>query len=145
MKEQKIKKHKSILKTMRTLLEIPLHKITYHNFKQIHGIHDMEDGKTRPRESTVISISNSLGIKPDILLYSFGHLPPTEREIISSDPFYYSEKIQDMCNNHEHRYEGQSIGDIDLLNIKRCANYIETNRVGRKKKPKVRKENEEDK
>ena len=89
-------------------MDVPLNKITYYDGKHIHGINTMEDGTGRqPLASTIVSISESLGISPDILLYSFGHLPKKEREIITSDPFFYREKILELCNNHESRYQEQ--------------------------------------
>lgn len=143
MKKIKIKKSRPILKIIRTLMDVPLNKITYYDGKHIHGINTMEDGTGRqPLASTIISISESLGISPDILLYSFGHLPKKEREIITSDPFFYREKILELCNNHESRYKEQV--DIDLLNIKRSADYIENNRCERTKRQKRSKENDKD-
>ena len=143
MKETKVKKHTSILKLMRNILQIPLHKITYVDGRKILGIHYMEEGEVRPKESTILSISTSLKINPEILLYSFGYLPDKEQKIISSDPFYYREKILNLCNNHEYRYESNV--DLDLLNIKRVADYIENNRVEVKKKKKREPDNESDK
>lgn len=122
-------------------MEVPLNKITYSDGTHIHGIHAMEDGVTKyPRESTVICISEALGIKPDILLYSFGHLPDKEKDIISSDPFFYREKILELCNNHNNRYTQRV--DLDLLNLKRAADYIEHNRCERKIRAKRSKEND---
>lgn len=144
MENVKIKKNRAILKIIRTLLDVPLNKITYFDGKHIHGINAMEDGSGRyPLASTVVSISDSLGIKADILLYSFGHFPNKEREIISSDPFFYRDKILDLCNNHETRYSEEV--DLDLLNIRRAADYIENNRCEPRKRAKRSKKDDTDK
>lgn len=142
MENIKIKKHKPILKIFRNLLDIPLDKITYSNGQKIHGIHRKEDGSLNPSPQNVLAIARALEIKPDILLYAYGYFPPKEKEIISSDPFYYREKIIELCNNHDNRYEEQI--DLDMLNIRRVSNYIENNRVERKKKVKRSTDNDKD-
>ena len=142
VKNIKIKKHRPILKIIRTLMDVPLNKITYFSGRHIPGINAMENGTTKhPLESTIVSICESLAIKADIVLYSFGYLPNNEKEIISSDPFFYREKILELCNNHESRYEDNI--DVDLLNIRRTADYIENNRCERTKRGK--RKNEDDK
>lgn len=135
------KKNRSILRTLRTLLDVKLKDIKYTNGAQIQGILYYEAKTANPLASTVECIAHAYGLKPDILLYSFGYLPKKEKAIISSDPFYYSEKIKELCDNHNNRY-GKSV-DIDILNMQRCAEYIANNRVEYKRPPrKKKKENE---
>lgn len=144
MKKVKSKKARPILKIMRTLLDVELKNITYVDGKQIPGINAMESGITKqPFASTITAIAKSIGVNPDILLYSFGHLPENEKEIISSDPFFYREKILELCNNHESRYNENV--DLDLLNIRRTSEYIEKNRCEPRKRPKRSKNNDTDK
>jgi hypothetical protein len=143
MKKIKTKKLRPILNIIRTLMDVQLNRITYADKRQIPGINHMEAGDIKyPRASTITCIAESLGIRPDILLYSFGHLPDKEREIVSSDPFFYREKILELCNNHESRYQEQV--DLDFLNIKRAADYIENNRCEPRKRVKRRTEVETD-
>jgi hypothetical protein len=121
------KKPRHILKILRTLLDIDLNKIRYKNNSLIMGIPYYESLAKNPLRSTVESIAYALKLNPDILFYSFGFLPEKERQIIISDPFFYSEKIKELCNNHENRYESKV--DMEILNIKRCAEYIEENTI----------------
>jgi len=140
MEDIKIKKYKPIMKIFRNVLGIPIEKLTYQNGKQIHGIHRKEHGTLNPSPENVLAIARALEIKPDILLYAYGYFPKKEKEIIASDPFYYREKIVELCNNHANRYELKV--DLDLLNIRRVADYIENNRVERTKKSTRRTEND---
>lgn len=134
------KKNRSILRILRTLLDVKLKDIKQKNGTQIQGILYYEAKTANPLASTVECIAFAYGLKPDILLYSFGYLPEKEKAVISSDPFFYSEKIKELCDNHKNRY-GKKI-DLDILNMQRCADYIANNRIDNKYPPRKKKDNE---
>ncbi|MGN6560729.1 MAG: hypothetical protein ACTHJ2_09420 [Candidatus Nitrosocosmicus sp.] len=91
---------------------------------QVTSLHKYEKRKFDPDHKTIKGISESLGINPDILFYTYGLLPEEDREIIKEDPFFYMEKIKKLLNNHEKRYGKKNV-DMAQLNINRCYDYIE--------------------
>jgi hypothetical protein len=116
---------------MRDHLNITLHQIRYKNGSIVRGASVYERNIREPRIETALVIAESLKVNPDLLLYSFGILPKEDKEIIKSDPYFYMEKIKEMCNNHNNRYGKEDV-DLYSLNVMRVSDYIKSNK-GKKK------------
>lgn len=86
------------------------------------SLSEYENHKIIPLRKTIINIANALNIAPDIIFYSFGYFGDKEIEIIKNDPFYYMEKIKELCNNHDNRYGKESV-NLDDLNRTRAFEY----------------------
>lgn len=124
----------SLLRIFRQLQGITLQKTSKNIGKDNKGrnihlsaISNYENEFFLPSRKTIKKIAKALKIMPDVLLYSFGYLGEEEIEIIKSDPFYYMEKIKELCNNHDDRYGKERI-DLDELNRKRAFDYQENYR-----------------
>jgi len=77
-----------------------------------------ESGTIIPSRKKIKTIAKILNISPDIIFYSFGCFGDEEIEIIKSDPFYYMEKIKELCNNHADRYGNEKVNLEDLNRIR---------------------------
>jgi hypothetical protein len=129
------RRYNTILRIMRDHLNVTLHEIRHSNGSIIRGASFYERNLRDPLLETALAIAESLEVKPDLLLYSFGILPKEDKEIIKSDPFFYMEKIKKMCNNHDNRYGKEDV-DLYSLNVTRVSDYI---RLNRRKKESVTK------
>ncbi len=89
----------------------------------ISTLSNSENYIVQPRVKNIYKMAKALNINHDILLYSYGILPQYEQQIIKSDPFYYMEKINKICNNHSKRYRNEEI-DLSNLNQLRVYDYI---------------------
>ncbi len=134
MTGQMKRRYNTILRIMRDHMNITLRQIQYKNGTIIRGASSFDRDLREPRRDTAMCIAESLGVDPDILLYSFGLLPIFEKDIIKSDPFFYMEKIKKMCDNHDTRYGDEDV-DLYSLNVARVSKYIKSGR--RKKKSDV--------
>lgn len=119
----------TLLRTLRFMTGVPVKDIKnkYGRNKKggnVTSLHLYEERKHEPEGTTIIGISESLGIKPDILFYIYGLFPPEDKKKIIEDPFFYMEKIKKLLNNHEKRYGKKNV-DMAQLNINRCYDYIE--------------------
>ncbi len=128
------KKKIPLLRIFRQLQGITLQETsknigTDSNGRKIHltAISNYEREFYLPSRKTIKKMAEALRIMPDILFYSFGYLAEEEIEIIKSDPFYYMEKIKELCNNHVNRYGKERI-NLDELNRKRAFDYQENYR-----------------
>jgi len=119
MSEKKPTHIQRIFRNIRGLSLVEIQKMTGHGVAT-NSLN--EKSKKNPSTKIVLSMAKVLEIKPDVLLYSFGYIPETERNIIKEDPFYYMEKIQKICYNHEYRYKDEV--DLNKLNNLRAFEYI---------------------
>lgn len=123
MSKRNQNKKPTILKLIRTL-----RNFTLLSFKEKSGIHtnlinNYENNLNTPSREMIARIAEGLEVKPDVLLYAYGYLPEKEMNIVRSDPYYYMDKIQKLCKNHNSRYSEENI-DLNDLNLTRTYEYI---------------------
>ena len=116
-------KKNEVQKIFRHMRKMSLEKMVGLTKCCISSLSNHENYIIKPRIKNIHKIAEALNINPDILLYSYGILPEHAQEIIKSDPFYYMEKINKMCNNHSKRYGNEKI-DLSNLNKLRAYEYI---------------------
>jgi transcriptional regulator with XRE-family HTH domain len=121
-KIKKIPKN-NVLRLIRRIRDLSLHSLETKCKVGVTLLSSYENDKLTPSRETISRIANSLEIKPEILLYAYGYLPEKEMNIIRSDPYYYMDKIQKMCKNHDIRYSEENV-NIDDLNMTRTYEYI---------------------
>lgn len=117
------RKKNEIQVLFRNIREMSLEKMVKLTKCCISSISNHENYIMQPRIKNIYKVAKALKINPDILLYSYGILPEYEQQIIKSDPFYYMEKINKICNNHSKRYGNEEI-DLSNLNQLRVYDYI---------------------
>lgn len=125
MKKNKVK---HILTIFRKINNVPMRDVEDASGHRVHSISEYENNKRTPYKTTIVDIADCFKIKPDILLYSFGILPDEEMRIIKSDPFFYMEKIKELCNNHDNRYGEETI-DLNQKNCYRALDYMKRGKL----------------
>lgn len=121
--KNKIIPKNNVLRLMRRVRNLYLKDLQDKSGVGLNLICSYENDKMNPSRETIERIANSLEVKPDVLLYAYGYLPQKEMNIIRSDPYYYMDKIQKMCKNHESRYSEDN-ANVDDLNMTRTYEYI---------------------
>lgn len=109
---------------MRKLKDISIIKVKEKCGNKIYNVSAYERDERTPYVSTVFKLASAIEADPEVLFYSFGVLPPDITEIIKSDPFYYAEKIKELCDNHKSRYGVDVEVDLNDLNRMRSINYL---------------------
>lgn len=110
----------SILRMVREKAHVDM---KFENGKRIYGLAGYETRKLEPSKKMVLQIAKALNVKPDVLLYNFGFLAENDKKIIESDPFFYMNAIQKLCENHENRYGKNKPENLKLLNVERAILY----------------------
>jgi hypothetical protein len=117
-------KNKHIFTIMRKFRDISLACVKTKDGKKIFNVSAYERLEKLPFVETVEKLANAIGADPEVLYYSFGLMPRDVVKIITSDPFYYNEKIKELCNNHEVRYGKDVVVNLNELNKVRSFNYL---------------------
>ena len=82
-----------------------------------------ENGRSIPKESKIIDIGNALEMDPDLLFYSFGLLPPHIKEKAKRFPFYFVEKMKEICESCKD-LEKMSEKQLDEYNRVQIVSYM---------------------
>lgn len=86
-------------------------------------ISNYETNKTIPKDERICQLAEGLNIDKDLLFLSYGILPPQFKKNIKSFPFYYLEKIKEMCGTGP-TLDNTSEEDVVYINKTELGKYL---------------------